>query len=325
MTATVTLGIDIGGTNTTMGLVDAHGDCVHQESFSTCAQEPFPHFFKRLSERIDAIVERFSSQYLLEGIGAAVPLANYFHGTIEAPSNFNWGRVEFVDIMKTYFNMPVALTNDSNAAALGEMMYGNAKGMQNFIVVTLGTGLGSGIVVNGNLMYGAGGLAGELGHTIIEPGGRQCSCGRLGCLETYVSSRGICRTVFDLLARRVDQSELRQISFNAMTSEIIYQAALRRDDLALEAFEVIGQILGRALADMAAYFSPEAIILFGGLAKAGELLFEPTRRHFEANLLNVFKGKIKLIPSSVSNCSAAVLGASALIRQEIGKMASGVQ
>jgi glucokinase len=186
--------------------------------------------------------------------------------------------------------------------------------------VTLGTGLGSGIVVNGNLVYGHDGLAGELGHTIINPNGRHCGCGRRGCLEMYVSSRGICRTAFELIAQRLDDSELRQISFNELTAEKVYEAAQRGDALARAAFEYTGKILGRALADTAAYFSPEAIIIFGGLAKAGALLLEPTRRHFEENLLHVYKGKIKISPSSVKKCNMAVLGACALIQKEIEAM-----
>lgn len=319
----VTLGIDIGGTNTALGLVDARGNCLHEESFPTSAQESFSLFFSRLSEKIDAIIERFSQEYVLQGIGAAAPAGNYYRGTIEAPSNFKWGKVEFVSILKSHYHMPVAVTNDAKAAALGEMMYGAAKGMQDFVVVTLGTGVGSGIVVNAHLIYGHDGLAGELGHTTVEPGGRQCSCGRSGCLETYASSRGICRTVFELLAQRIDESELRQISFNELTAERIYEAALRHDRLALEAFEYTARMLGRALADATAYFSPEAIIIFGGLAKAGDLLFEPTRRHFEHNLLDMFKGKVKILPSSVPNCNPAVLGASVLIQQEIDEMESG--
>ncbi|MDZ7290936.1 MAG: ROK family protein [candidate division KSB1 bacterium] len=320
MKAQVTLGIDIGGTNTALGLVDAEGHCFHEESFSTLAQEPFSSFFSRLSGKIDALLQHFAHEYVLEGIGAAAPAGNYYRGTIDAPSNLKWGTVDFVHLMKDRYKIPVAITNDANAAALGEMIYGEAKGMRDFIVITLGTGLGSGIVVNGNVIYGHDGLAGELGHTVIEPGGRQCYCGRYGCLETYVSSRGICRTVFELLAQRTEVSELRQISFNELTAVKIYECALRQDPLALAAFEYTGRILGRALADTVAYFSPEAIIIFGGLAKAGELLLAPTRRHFENNLLEVFKGKVKIIPSGVTQCNIAVLGASVLIQKEIEKM-----
>ncbi len=323
MKKSATFGIDIGGTNTTLGLVDGEGNCLFEESFPTQAHESFSKFYSRLSEKMAAILERFGNEYHLQGIGAAAPTGNYARGIIEAPSNFKWGKVDFVNILRQHFDLPVAITNDAKAAALGEMEFGAAKGMLNFMVVTLGTGVGSGIVVNGSLIYGHDGLAGEFGHTTIKPGGRQCGCGRCGCLETYVSSRGICRTVFELLARSNCSSELRQICFNDLTAEKIYQLALRNDGIAISAFEYTGKILGRALADASAYFSPEAIIIFGGLAKAGELLIEPTRRHFEENLLDIYKGKIRLIASKVANGSAAVLGASALIRKEIEKTGNG--
>ncbi len=318
-----TLGIDIGGTNTTLGLVDAEGNCVYEESFPTHAHESFSIFHLRLIKKITAIQEKYGDQYEVVGIGAAAPTGNYSRGVIEAPSNFKWGKVDFVNILSSHYHLPVAITNDAKAAALGEMEYGAARGMQNFMVVTLGTGVGSGIVVNGQLIYGHDGLAGEFGHTTVEHGGRQCGCGRLGCLETYVSSRGICRTVFELLARSTCASELRQISFNDLTSEKIYHAALRRDPLAVQAFEYTGKILGRALADAVTYFSPQAIILYGGLAKSGELLLAPTRRYFESSLLDIYKSKIAVLVSKVANGSAAVLGASALIRQEIAKSRDG--
>lgn len=316
----VALGIDIGGTNTAFGFADERGQCFEDDSFPTRAHEPFAQFFSRLAEKVDAILAKQPQEYEMTGIGVAAPAGNYLQGTIEAPSNFNWGNVELVSLMSEHYHLPVAVTNDANAAALGEMMYGRAKGMQNFVVVTLGTGLGSGIVVNGDLLYGHGGLAGELGHTIVKPGGRQCGCGRRGCLEMYVSSRGICRTVFELIAHCLDESELRQISFNELTAERVYEAAQRHDPLAHAAFEYTGRILGRALADTVACLAPEVIIIFGGLAKAGPLLFEPTQRHFEDNLLHLYKGKIKVVPSSTPKCSIAVLGACALIQKEIEKL-----
>ena len=316
----VTLGIDIGGTNTALGLVDSFGHCLHEETFPTWAHESFPLFFFRLSEKINAMLARSFQDYLLAGIGAAAPTGNYYRGTIEAPSNFKWGHVEFVKAVQERYELPVAITNDANAAALGEMMYGEARGMQNFIVMTLGTGVGSGIVVNGELLYGHDGLAGELGHTCVVPEGRHCACGRRGCLEAYVSARGICRTVFELLALRMEESEFRQISFEQLTEEKIYEAALRQDSLALAAFEHTGEILGRALADAVAYFSPEAIVIFGGLTKAGALLFDPMKRHFERNLLGVFKDKVKILPSRKSTCNIAVLGASVLIQKELEKI-----
>lgn len=316
----VVLGIDIGGTNTALGLADVQGHCFNDESFPTWAHQSFARFFERLAEKIDRILADLPPECEMIGIGVAAPAGNYFQGTIDAPSNFNWGKVELVRLMTEHYHLPVAVTNDANAAALGEMRYGQAKGMQNFIIITLGTGLGSGIVVNGNLVYGHDGMAGELGHTTIEPGGRQCACGRRGCLETYVSSPGICRTVFELLAQRLDESELRQISFSQLTSEKVYEAAQRDDALARAAFVYTGRLLGRALADTVACFGPEVIILFGGLAKAGPLLLEPARRHFEDNLLHVYKGKVEIIPASVLKCSIAVLGACALIQKEIEKI-----
>jgi len=316
----VALGIDIGGTNTAFGLADEQGRCLNDESFPTWAHQSFARFFERVAEKIDAMLARIPQEYELIGIGVAAPAGNYYQGTIDAPSNFCWGKVELVRLMTEHYHLPIAITNDANAAALGEMMYGQAKHMQNFIVVTLGTGLGSGIVVNGDLIYGHDGLAGELGHTLVEPDGRECGCGRHGCLEMYVSSRGICRTVFELLAQRLDDSELRQISFNELTAEKVYEAAQRDDALARAAFEYTGRILGRALADAVACFGPAIIIIFGGLARAGPLLFEPAQRSFENNLLHVYKGKIKIVPSSVPKCNIAVLGACALIQKEIEKM-----
>lgn len=316
----IALGIDIGGTNTAIGLADEQGQSFEDESFPTWAHQSFARFFERLAEKIDKILASLPQEYEVIGIGVAAPAGNHLQGTIDAPSNFSWGKVELVNLMTEYYHLPVAVTNDANAAALGEMSYGQAKGMQNFIVVTLGTGLGSGIVVNGNLVYGHNGMAGELGHTTIELGGRQCACGRHGCLETYVSSPGICRTVFELLAQRLDESELRQISFSQLTSEKVYEAAQRDDALARAAFEYTGRILGRALADAVACLGPEVIILFGGLAKAGPLLLEPVRRHFEDNLLHIYKGKVKIIPASVPKCSIAVLGACVLIQKEVEKV-----
>lgn len=316
----VTLGIDIGGTNTALGLVDTHGQCVHEETFLTRAHEEFSLFFDRLSEKIKALLDRYAKDYTLAGIGAAAPTGNFFRGTIEAPSNFNWGNIDFVKALQERYDLPVAITNDANAAALGEMMFGTARGMRNFIVVTLGTGVGSGIVVNGELVYGHDGLAGELGHTIIKPNGRQCGCGRRGCLEAYVSAGGLCRTVSELLAWRMDDSELRQMSFREMTAVKVHAAAQRHDPLALAAFDYTGRLLGRALADAVAYFSPEAIIIFGGLANAGDFLFQPVRRHFEEQLLGVFKRKVKILASHKQHGNIAVLGASVLIQKELDKI-----
>jgi glucokinase len=222
--------------------------------------------------------------------------------------------------MKKYYDLPSVITNDANAAAIGEMKFGAAKGMKDFIMITLGTGVGSGIVANGDLIYGADGFAGEIGHTIYDPNGRQCGCGRKGCLETYTSAGGIKRTVFELLALYNDESELRDISFNDMTSKKISEAARKGDKIALKAFDETGRILGIKLADAIAHTSPQAIILFGGLACSGELIFKPTQKYMEENVLNIFKNKVKLIPSALTAGNAAVLGASALIWNELDKV-----
>ncbi len=252
------------------------------------------------------------------GIGIGAPNANYYDGTIWNAANLVWkGTVPFVEKMKRYYpNIPIIITNDANAAAIGEMIYGGAKGMKDFIVVTLGTGLGSGFVSGGKLIYGHDSFAGELGHVIVNRGGRMCGCGRKGCLETYVSATGIKRTAFKLLADHLEDSEFRNISYNDLTAEMITKAALNGDPLAIEAYEYTGIMLGQALADAVAITSPEAIFLFGGLAKAGKYIFEPTKRYMEMHMLANFRNKVKLLPSGIDGKNAAVLGASALIWQE---------
>ena len=220
-------------------------------------------------------------------------------------------------MMKRNFKIPIAITNDANAAALGEYEFGLGKGLKNFIVITLGTGLGSGFIFNGRLLYSEGGLAGEFGHTIVKPEGRHCNCGRIGCLETYASANGIRRTVFELMAKYNDESKLREVPFSKITGQSINELAVKGDPIALKAFQYTGEILGKALSNLAISIVPEAIILFGGLADAGELLFEPTRKHFKKNLLKNYKGKIKILKSSVTNGLSAVLGASSLVAKEI--------
>jgi glucokinase len=228
------------------------------------------------------------------------------------------GVVPLVSLFKQYFDVPVFLTNDANAAAIGEMIFGGAKNMNDFIVITLGTGLGSGIVANGKLVYGHDGFAGELGHTTVNYNGRQCGCGKKGCLETYASATGIKRTIFKLLADSLEPSELRSVCFNDLTAEMITKAAKKGDKIALDAFEYTGSILGRKLAESVAYTSPEAIFLFGGLAKAEDFILEPTRRHMEANLLPIYKTKIKVVLSGMTEVNAAVMGSAALAWKEIG-------
>ncbi len=311
------IGIDIGGTNTAIGVVNREGICLADTSIATGAYEDVKDFVRALHERIQVLLQKLGMQNELKGIGIGAPNGNYYNGTIEFAPNLRWrGVIRMVDLVKQHYDTLVVLTNDANAAAIGEMMYGGAKGMRDFIVITLGTGLGSGIVVNGELVYGHDGFAGEIGHTIVDPNGRQCGCGRRGCLETYASASGIKRTVFELLADSNTSSELRAVNFNDLTAAMLTEAATRGDKLALEAFEYTGKILGLKLADAVAHTSPEAIFLFGGLAHAGEFIFEPTQRHMEANMLNIYKNKVKLLPSGLKN-NVAVLGASALVWKEL--------
>jgi glucokinase len=313
----VVLGIDVGGTFTKFGFVDKAGTFISEDSIPTNASEPAELFFPRLFSKVDETFSSLQEKYNLVGIGIGAPNANYYKGTVEQPPNLNWNIVNVVEIVKCRYPVPAAITNDANAAAIGEMLFGAARGMKDFIVITLGTGLGSGIVINGKLVYGHDGFAGEIGHTIYDPNGRECGCGRRGCLETYVSASGIRRTVFELLCSSRQDSVLRSYSFNDMTSKMIYEAAAARDQLALDAFEYTGKILGLKLADSVAHTSPEAIILFGGLASAGEILFTPAKKYFEENLLNIFRNKIKLLPSGLSEGNSAVLGAGALIWNEL--------
>jgi len=316
----VVLGVDIGGTNTKFGLVDRAGTPVVQTSIPTNAHEPAESLVARLHDGCTRMLAPLKATHALRGIGMGAPNANFFRGTVENPPNLSWkGVVPVADMVRKYYDLPVALTNDANAAALGEMLYGAAKGMKNFIVITLGTGLGSGIVSAGELVYGADGFAGEIGHTMVDPEGRECGCGQRGHLETYASATGLCRTVGELLAVRRDESPLRAIAPRDLTSRMVADAANAGDPIACEVFEVTGQILGMKLADSVAHLSPEAIILFGGLAAAGPLIFEPTARSLEEHLLPIFKNKVKLLPSALREGDTAVLGAAALIWNEILK------
>ncbi len=315
----VVIGVDIGGTNTKFGLVDKNGKCYYEKSIPTHAEEKAQQFFERLFLEINRAYKKFENKLELAGIGIGAPNANYYKGTVEQPPNLNWGTVNVLKEIKKYSSLPSAITNDANAAAIGEMLFGAAKGMKNFVVITLGTGLGSGIVVNGQLVYGNDGFAGELGHTIVDPNGRQCGCGRRGCLETYASASGIKRTAFELIASTCIPSKLRKIPYDKLTSKDIYNAAKSGDKLALECFDITAKILGFKLADTVAHLSPEAIILFGGLAVAGDLLIKPTKKYLEENLLNIFKNKVKILQSSLIKRNSAVLGAAALIWNELEK------
>ncbi len=315
----VAIGIDVGGTNTVFGFVDHEGTLIYESSIPTYANEKAELLFDRLFKKIDEDFKKFNARYELVGIGIGAPNANYYKGTVEQPPNLNWGYVNVLEIVKKYSHLPSAITNDANAAAIGEMIFGAAKWMKNFVVITLGTGLGSGIVVNGELVYGADGFAGEVGHTIVDTNGRECGCGRRGCLETYASATGIRRTVFELIGTTNIPSDLRNVNFNQLTAKEIADAANNGDKLALKAFDFTAKILGMKLTDTVAHLSPEAIILFGGLALAGDLIIEPTKRYMEEYMLNIFKNKVKIIPSALPGGSAAILGASALIWNELKK------
>jgi len=315
----IVCGVDIGGTNTTLGIVDFNNNILFEESFLTKPDQGAETYSRRLSRHINGAYSKYKSRYTLEGIGIAAPGANYQNGIIESPANLKWGDVKFIKLMKEHFRVPITLINDANAAALGEHQFGSAKGMNNFIVLTLGTGLGTGIVVNGHLLYGENGYAGELGHAIIEKNGRQCNCGKHGCLETYVSASGIKRTVFNLLCSSNDPSELRHLDFEKITSKMIGEMGVKNDPIAVKAFNYTGEILGIALSNLVTFFDPKAIILCGGLVEADELLLKPTFSTFEKYLLNIYKGKVKIIKSGMRNGESAVLGACSFMRDNINE------
>ncbi|MBN1338881.1 MAG: ROK family protein [Bacteroidales bacterium] len=316
------IGIDIGGTNTVMGVVGEDGEVFARNSIQTVTGPDYRKYMNTLCEAVDQTLASLSKPVDIQGIGIGAPNGNYYNGTIEFAPNLHFeGVVPVVEFMKSRYNYPViALTNDANAAAMGEMIYGGARGMKNFIMITLGTGVGSGIVVNGGMVYGHDGFAGEIGHTIVDPQGRECGCGRRGCLETYASAPGIKRTVFELLALRNEPSVLRNISYDKLSAKDIDEAARNGDPVAAEAFEYTGEILGLKLADAVAHTSPEAIFLFGGLANAGSLIFDPVKEYMEEYMLNIFKNKVKILPSKLPAGDAAVLGASALVWQEKKKL-----
>lgn len=314
----VVAGIDIGGTFTKMGVVDKSGKVYAERSIPSDTHPDINLFLNDLEKSVRDLLKKSGEDVELQSIGIGAPNANYYTGAIEFAPNLNWrGVIPLADMMKKRFSVPVAITNDANAAAIGEMVYGGAVTMKDFIVITLGTGLGSGIVVNGNLVYGHDGFAGELGHVNVVENGRHCGCGRKGCLETYVSATGIKRTVYEQLARRSDESELRGIPFDELTAKKISKEADRGDPVAIKSFDQTGKILGKALADVVALFSPEAIFLLGGLAKAGDHIFKPAKDYMEKNLLTIFKEKVNILPSSLKKGNAAVLGAAGLAWKEI--------
>lgn len=317
MSKQAVIGIDIGGTFTKLGIADKSGKLFYEDSIETDKFDD-PNSF---AEAIYKLIQKRPGKNKLEikGIGIGAPNGNYYSGNIEYAPNLIWkGVIPFAEIFSTRFKLPVALTNDANAAAIGEMIFGAAQKMENFLMITLGTGLGSGLVVNGKLVYGHDGFAGELGHVCVREKGRACGCGKRGCLETYVSATGIKRTVFELLATETDESVFRGISFNDLDSKQITIAANNGDLIAKKAFEKTGRMLGKSLADTVAHISPQAVFLFGGLALAGNWIFEPTKAAMEENLLEVFRGKIDILPSALQHKNIAVLGAAALIWKELG-------
>jgi len=309
------LGIDIGGTFTDFAFVDRNGKAIVEDRISTANFSEVEVYLGALNEKVRLACREVKTRMEVVGIGIGAPMGNINKGTIEQAADLPWkGVIPLAKMIKHYTDIPVLVTNDANAAAVGEMVYGGARGMKNFVVITLGTGLGSGIVTDGKLLYGQDGFAGEVGHTIVRPGqtNRECGCGRVGCLETYVSATGIKRTLLKILADSIVDSELRNLSFNELTSLVISEAAEKGDILALRAFEHTGEMLGLKLADLVAHTNPEAIFLFGGLTLSKGLLMEPTLKSFEENLLSIYKGKVKILPSQLNSTNAAILGASAL-------------
>ncbi len=314
------IGIDIGGTYTKYGIVDRAGNCLAESFTSTTNHDRFEDYLHDLHAAIETSMQFLKGEILVKGVGIGAPNGNYYTGSIENAVNLNWrGIIPVADKVRKYYpGLPVALTNDANAAAIGEMIFGGARDMKDFVVITLGTGLGSGIVVNGRLVYGHDGFAGELGHIIAQVNGRECACGRKGCLEAYASATGIRRTVFWLLAEKMAESELRKVNFNDLSAKMICEAAQRGDQIALEAFDYTGWMLGSKLADTVAHNSPEAIFLLGGLANAGDLIIKPTKKYMEESLLPIFRNKVKILPSSLPDMNAGVLGAGALVWNELG-------
>ncbi len=317
---TCAVGIDIGGTNTVFGLVDRQGKIAASGSVKTALFPEAEKFVAALWEGITGLVMDAGGNCTINGIGIGAPMGNINKGTIEHPAGLPWkGITPLAGLFAKHTQLKVIVTNDANAAAVGEKIFGGARGMSNFVVITLGTGLGSGFIVNGNLLYGHDGFAGELGHIAIrvEASERECGCGMKGCLETYVSATGLKRTMIKILADSIRPSELRKLSFEELNAELIHDAARRGDPLAKLAFTRTGTILGKKLAEVVAYTSPEAIFLFGGLAKAGDLIFEPAHKAMEENLLVIYRGKVKLLESQLNASNAAVLGASSLVWSDL--------
>lgn len=315
MSQQLAVGIDIGGTNTKFGIVDRRGNILCDGRMLTNQHEDVHGFLDELHEHLSVLIAQVGGIDNIRGIGVGAPNGNFYTGNIEYAPNLRWkGVIPLAKLLGEKFGVPAILTNDANAAALGEFQYGAARSMRDFIVITLGTGVGSGIVANGQLIYGHDGFAGELGHCIVLPGGRyHPGTGAHGSLEAYASATGVTNTALEFLANRPDtKSILRDYAKEEINSKVIYEAAMKGDPLAVEVYEFTGKILGEALANFVMFSSPEAIILFGGLTKAGDMIMKPVREHMEKNLLPIFQNKVKLVFSELKESDAAILGASAL-------------
>ena len=326
MTKKVAIGVDVGGTNTAIGVVDQSGNVMVKNNIPTPSHGDIDKYISDLASAIKELIKSvklLNEEVNILGIGIGAPNGNYYTGSIEYAPNLSFkGVVHFVKLIRNHFHYmeAVALTNDANAAAIGEMIYGGAKGMKNFVMFTLGTGVGSGIVVNGDLVYGHDGFAGECGHTTLVPGGRLCGCSALGHLEAYCSAPGMKRTAFELMVQyNATDSLLADKSFNELDSKMIFDAAEKGDKIALEVFEKTGAWLGQGLADTVHHLSPEAVFLFGGPTAAGDYIFKPTKENMEKHLLPIFKNKIKILPSKLKPGDAAIVGASALVWKELDK------
>jgi glucokinase len=310
------IGIDIGGTNTVFGIVDSRGNISYRGAISTKKYEILDEYIDELYNSLQPLIEAAGGKEFIKGIGIGAPNGNFYSGTIEYAPNLKWrGIIPLCDLITKKFGLPSALTNDANAAAVGEMMYGAAKGMKDFIMITLGTGVGSGIIANGQLIYGHDGFAGELGHNIIIPNGRlHAGTGARGSLETYCSATGVRATAIELMEKNPEKvSLLRKYSPEEIDSKVVYDCAVQGDELAIDVFNYTGEILGMALANFIMFSSPQAIILFGGLCKSGDFILNPTKKSMEANLLPIFQNKVQLIFSELKESDAAILGASALV------------
>lgn len=308
------IGIDLGGTNTVFGIVDARGVVIASSSIKTGKHANFDDYIEELYQVLSNLIKTNDAVDKIHGIGIGAPNANYYTGMIEDAVNLPWSSpIDLAGKLSEKFGLPVAVTNDANAAAIGEMTYGVARGLKDFIMITLGTGVGSGIVINGQVVYGHDGFAGELGHiTMKRNNGRLCGCGRTGCLEAYCSATGVARTAREFLEVRNEPSLLRNLPIEDITSKDVYDAAVAGDKLAQDIFEYTGDILGQAFADMTVFSSPQAFVLFGGLAKSGEFLLRPLRNSMDRNMMAIFKGKPKILLSELKEADAAILGASAL-------------